>query len=116
MPYVQRDDSGRITSLYRDAPHEQAELLAADHPDILYFLDNGTGSSNNQEVRRLLSNLDTTMIRVLDDLVEVLIQKRIIMLTDLPEHAQKKVLLRKETRENLLGDPESLYMGHNDIL
>jgi ABC-type nitrate/sulfonate/bicarbonate transport system ATPase subunit len=116
MPYVQRDDSGRITSLYRDAPHGQAELLAADHPDILSFLDNGTGSSNNQEVRRLLSNLDTTMIRVLDDLVEVLIQKRVIMLTDLPEQAQKKVLLRKETRENLLGDPESLYMGHNDIL
>jgi hypothetical protein len=116
MPYVQRDVSGLVTALYRDAPTEQAELLAADHPDVLNFLDNGIDSSNNQEVRRLLSNLDTTMIRVLDDLVEVLIQKRIIMLTDLPEHAQRKVLLRKETRENLLGNPESLYMGQNDIL
>lgn len=44
---------------------------------------------------------DLEMIRVYEDVVDVLISKRIICLTDLPRAAQEKLLRRKHLRSLL---------------
>ena len=43
------------------------------------------------------------MIRVLDDLIEVLMRQGVIRITDLPAAAQSKLLSRTQARENLGG-------------
>ena len=48
----------------------------------------------------LLSESDTGLARVLEDLVDVLITRGTIQFTDLPEAAQAKLLERRQTRAN----------------
>lgn len=113
MPYIQRDPSGRVIALYIEPPADHAEQLPANHPDVLTFLESDNQQLNNEDRRRLLADLDTSMIRVLEDLMDVLIEKRIIMLTDLPEQAQRKIMARKETRGRLFFDAGD-YPSEND--
>lgn len=113
MPYVQRNSSGRVTALFSDAPAEDAELLPATHPDVLVFLNSGDGEPAG-EGRLLMAGLDSQMIRVLEDLLDVLIEKQVILFTDLPNEARLKILARKETRarlntlSNLIGDTDEI--------
>ncbi|MDB5839366.1 MAG: hypothetical protein JWQ23_1318 [Herminiimonas sp.] len=104
MPFLQRDSSGQVTALFAEAPAEDAEFAQSSHPDVVAFLDAGTERVSDEDARRQLAAMDGSMIRVLEDLLDVLIQKHIILLTDLPLHAQRKLLSRKEARGNLLGD------------
>ncbi len=48
-----------------------------------------------------LSETDTGMARVLEDLIDVLITRGHIQFTDLPDAAQAKLLERRQTRANL---------------
>ena len=41
-----------------------------------------------------------TLVRVLEDLIEMLTAKGIILFTELPESAQQKILLRKRLRKD----------------
>ena len=121
MPYIQRNTSGAIIALLRDPATAKAELVGADHPDVLKFLagDASQKYSNDSpaaDPRNVIATLDSAMIRVLEDLVDVLIQKHVIMLTDLPEKAQRKFLERKETRSTLFGDLGDLSADRDAIL
>lgn len=51
--------------------------------------------------KRELSNLDDGFIRVLEDLIDVLINKGVLRLTDLPPQALQKLELRKAARQRL---------------
>jgi len=48
-----------------------------------------------------LSETDTGLARVLEDLIDVLITRGHIQFTDLPEAAQAKLLVRRQTRASL---------------
>ncbi len=48
---------------------------------------------------KLFNQMDAELIRVLEDLVHVLIDKGVIALTDLPPQAQAKLLKRKGFRD-----------------
>lgn len=48
-----------------------------------------------------LSQTDTDLARVLEDLIDVLITRGLIQFTDLPEPAQAKLLERRQTRASL---------------
>lgn len=50
---------------------------------------------------KALSDTDTSLVRVLEDLIDVLITRGVIQFTDLPEAAQAKLLERRETRASL---------------
>ncbi len=47
---------------------------------------------------KALSETDTDLARVLEDLIDVLITRGVIQFTDLPEAAQAKLLERRQTR------------------
>ena len=49
----------------------------------------------------VLSQTDTSLVRVLEDLIDVLITRGVIQFTDLPEAAKAKLLERRETRASL---------------
>jgi hypothetical protein len=53
------------------------------------------------KAEELLSQSDTAIARVLEDLVDVLITRGVIQFTDLPVAAQDKLLSRRQTRARL---------------
>lgn len=53
------------------------------------------------ELKKRLSVSDAEFIRVLEDLIDALLERGVIRLTDLPPHALEKLQERKLTREQL---------------
>jgi hypothetical protein len=47
-----------------------------------------------------LQQTDADVVRVLDDLIELLIDKGVIQFTELPPEAQQKLLNRSQLRQN----------------
>jgi FMN phosphatase YigB (HAD superfamily) len=54
-----------------------------------------------QAVRGDFDRSDLEMIRVYEDLMDILMAKRIILLTDFPQAAQEKIVKRKKLRASL---------------
>ncbi|HWA50134.1 MAG TPA: hypothetical protein VG742_17820 [Dongiaceae bacterium] len=96
MPFVTRDEMGRITALYREQTPDAREYLPAGHPEVLDFAGQG-GSAERPDMRQS----DLEMIRVYEDLIDILISKRIVVLTDFPTAAQEKLVRRKRLRSSL---------------
>ena len=95
MPYVRRDPSGLIESLHRSAG-EAHEFLADGHKDVLAFVG---GLAN--EAPQAFDRLDADFVRVIEDLIDTLIVRNVINITDLPDQAQAKLFARKSFRERV---------------
>ena len=91
MYYVLRDATGQISSLHRD-PVVGAQVLPADHPEVRRFMGEGGES-------RQFASLDAGFLRVLEDLIDALIRRNVLCITDLPMEAQLKLFDRKHLRE-----------------
>lgn len=98
MPYVRRDGNGQIIAIHAIQSEQATERLQADDAELREFIA-ATGDSANLQNVLLASDLE--LVRVLEDLIAVLIDKRIIMLTDLPQAAQRKLARRYELRSRL---------------
>lgn len=92
MPYVTRNAEGQLDSLHRQATDAASEFLDERHPEVLAFLGQAEGDSG-------FSRLDADFVRVIEDLVDVLLSKNILNITDLPAEAQAKLFARKSFRE-----------------
>ena len=116
MPYVKRDATGRIVALYRDRSDEAPEYVEPDHPEVAEFAD--PEASHGERASMLHSDLE--MIRVYEDLIDILISKRIVVLTDFPTAAQEKLVRRKRLRRSLSSLTEVLApdddSGEEDVL
>jgi len=99
MFYVQRDAVGQLTRVETTAYADATETLPDNHPDIQSWYASSLVESRLKQLRQ--SDLD--MIRVLDDLIQVLTTKGVIRVTDLPAAAQAKLMDRSQAREDLGG-------------
>lgn len=95
MPFVSRAADGRIDSLHRHQGDAAREFLADDHPDVMAFL--GVAPPRREDFERL----DADFVRVLEDVIDTLIVKNVINITDLPAEAQAKLFARKTFRERI---------------
>lgn len=91
--FVKRDSSGAICAVSLAATTEVMEEIADDSAELLVFLQ-----QLRPEMEQSLVQTDLQMARVLEDVVNLLIDKSVIRFTDLPEAAQSKLLIRKEMR------------------
>lgn len=99
MLYVQRNAQGQLIRVEAASFAEAQATLAADSQEIqAWFANQDVESSLLQ-----LKQSDLEMIRVLDDLVQVLMNKGLLRITDLPPAAQSKLLSRTQAREALGG-------------
>lgn len=112
MPYIQRDDQGKISALHSKPVEGGAERLSSDHPEVLAFLSEG---GLERSAVQLLAATDTEVSRILEDLVDLLITKHVIRFTDLPLSAQEKLLNRRRARERLQGGQTSM-LDQTDLL
>ncbi|MEH6591765.1 MAG: hypothetical protein V7746_16010 [Halioglobus sp.] len=94
MPYVKRDAQGTIVGLAESSGDGFSETLSADSPEIVAFL-------GRIDVTASIGATDQDFVRVLEDVVELLVAKGVILFTELPESAQHKVMLRQQLRSEL---------------
>ena len=92
MPYIRRDAQGRIEALQRHATAEAAEFLPDAHPDVQAFVGRAAPVDD-------FDRLDADFVRVIEDVIDTLIVKNILNITDLPAEAQAKLFARKSFRE-----------------
>ncbi|TAK90059.1 MAG: tryptophan synthase subunit beta like protein [Burkholderiaceae bacterium] len=105
MPYIKRDLQGAIEAVSLMASSECREAIADDAPELLAF------HSAALQTQNTFDTSDRNFIRVLEDLVDLLMERDVIRLTDFPVAAQQKLLQRRSLRHslsqlNLLGDEE----------
>ncbi|MCH8178698.1 MAG: hypothetical protein IIA02_02795 [Proteobacteria bacterium] len=104
MRYVVRDPQGTVVSLHREAVPD-AELLPLSHPDVQAFLHGQGGDAKS------FAAMDADLVRVLEDLIDVLLRRNVFRITDLPLEAQVKLFERKHFRDNLQAHSLNLFAG-----
>lgn len=111
MPNVARDQDGHVTSTQDSAEGEAREARSAKDPERQSIPNI---EASRREIQHELANSDLELIRVLEDLIFVLIDKNVIMLTDIPAAARDKIARRFELRDRLtnleyiVGDGEDI--------
>ena len=114
MPFVKRDDSGAVVAVYLQAADPGLEEVTVDDSGLKTFLDK---SLLEYAAGRQWMESDLSVVRVLEDVVDMLIERGVFVFMDLPEGAQQKLLelrgLRKEFAymDTLFGDQETFDEG-----
>jgi len=97
MPFVKRNELGAIVAVSHDSHSGFEEEVSSDNPDLAGFLSSVDGGAS------ALSATDQDFVRVLEDVVQLLIDKGVILFTDLPDTAQEKIMRRQQLRSELGG-------------
>ena len=96
MLFAKRNNDGTIISISNTPSEANQEPISES--ELANFL---SASSGPESVQRLLTLLDAGTIRVLEDLINLLVRKNVIMFTELPLEAQQKLGERSLIREQL---------------
>ncbi len=104
MPFVSRNPQGRIVSLHDTPSPEVCEHLPLDAPELLEF---AASAPELLAAKEQLSASDVALVRVLEDLIDLLVANNLIRFSDLPLAAQQKLARRESIRSKLqsLGSP-----------
>lgn len=117
MPFVKRNDSGAIVAVFRQPVQDGLDELDPHDPELTDFLYD---TVFDLAARKEWIESDLGLVRVLEDLVQVLIDKGVIMFTDLPDAAQEKLRGRSGFRrqfayvETLFGSEDGDYGDGNE--
>lgn len=94
--YVRRAPDGQIVAVSKVSDPEFTEEVKDNSQELLGFF---------QQVRmaqqQSLQESDLHLVRVLEDLINLLIERNLIRFTDLPSAAQSKLLTRRALREGV---------------
>ena len=91
MPFVKRDSGGDVVAVSRERVEGFAEELPAGSPELAPLL-------GDERIDASLAGTDQDFVRVLEDVVDLLIDKGVFLFTELPESAQEKILQRQKLR------------------
>jgi len=112
MLYAKRDKKGNISALLTSPGSGANEKVSIDTPEVIEFLNRHSG---HRDLKKILTESDIELARVVEDLIDLLVQKNIIMLTELPEAAQMKITGRRRIRDAIQGE-NILMVDEDDIL
>jgi hypothetical protein len=120
MPYAKRDYFGHIESLHiRPGPGAE-EAVDASSLEVREFLGLTTPQRDGQgpsdaprtplaEEDPSFSQMDANFVRVLEDIIDLLIIKNVIAITELPVEAQVKLSERRRFRGQLSSHALKLF-------
>jgi hypothetical protein len=101
--YARKDADGHIVALSRDpgdfTDHTWA-VLSNDAPEVLDFIEELVGQ---EKAGDMLRDSDLSFVRVLEDVIDLLVERSVIRFTDLPLPAQTKLLQRRDRRKQQQG-------------
>ncbi len=96
MIHVKRDQHGHIVAASQEGQREEGwEPLSSGDPELAAFAATLAGG------QRELASSDLGLARVLEDLIQLLIEREVIRFTDLPPAAQGKLFVRRSLRSSL---------------
>lgn len=92
MPYIRRDSAQKIvaSSTVKNQTHD--EFIDASSQEYREFIE---------ESKKDLAKTDSELARITEDLIDLLIEKQIILFTDFPEAVQNKLLERERLRNQI---------------
>jgi hypothetical protein len=111
MAYINRNTNGEITEIFETRQYDTQEYLSLDNLELATFIQQ---TATPHHVKAVLSSSDVALVRVLEDLINTLIDKNVIQFTDLPLVAQGKLANREKIRghltslDNLMSDDEGI--------
>lgn len=97
MRYVSRDASGEICAVYAAPRPDAQEALPDQHPELIAFV-----GADGAAARMVASDL--ALVRVIEDVIDLLVSKGVILFTELPAPARQKLLERGHLRRALNTD------------
>lgn len=106
MPYIKRDSNGSIYSIAKKQDAKHTEFIAATSDELIIFL---TQQPVIEEAKQTLAESDKDIARITEDLIQLMINKNLILFTDLPDAVQQKLLSREKLRSHL-------YQQNNSFL
>ena len=98
MLSIERNEAGAIVAIRNSAGIEGVEPASLLDEEVLAFL---RASGELDALAQLLALSDNAIVRVLEDLIDLLIDKKLILFTELPAAAQEKLSGRKRIRQQL---------------
>lgn len=96
--FVKRNADGLVVALSREASAECTEFVMDESDEVKNFIQ---GSDEKEAAVEDLAQSDLDMVRVVEDLVNLLIDSSVIRFTDLPTAAQQKLLNRRAMRDQM---------------
>jgi len=112
LTYIKRNENGEIISVHKDQSDEHEEYLEDSNVELKDFL---MKAEQPQVLKGSLSSSDREMVRVIDDLINLLIEKQVFVFTELPEAVQAKLNTRSTMRSemnplgDLVGDGDEIF-------
>ncbi len=95
MIYVERNEQGNITSLSLTSSTTNEEISVGS-PELIEFIKH---APNCDELTSLVLNrLDLDMVRVIEDLLDIMIDRDLLRFTDLPIPVQDKLMFKRKIR------------------
>lgn len=110
MIYIKRNAQNKIEDI-QFSPKPDYEFSSLFDPEIKAFIEE---TQNAELIKKILKTMDLEMVRVIEDLVDILVDRRLILFTDLPEPVQNKLLFKRSVRENLA--PETSMIDEEEII
>jgi hypothetical protein len=95
MPYIRRSEGGNIIAIGNEPLDGASEQMAPDAPELRSFLEKLDGGND------VFQTSDLKLIRAIEDVIDLLIQKNVICITDLPPAVQNKLMERRSLRCSL---------------
>lgn len=111
MPHVLRDTNGRIMAVLDRPSASATEEVGNDNVELMAFLTKKGPTSYFDLLRA-----DLEFIRVIEDLIAALISRNVILLTDLPQQAQEKLLQRGSLRRQFRDHSGLMPSEDEDVL
>ena len=98
MPYITRNKKGEIVAMHQNKGNDDRQWEEASNPEVIAFIGN---METSHEAKRALTGSDNEMARVIEDLIDLLMEKQIFVYTELPEAVQAKLNARKQLRQDM---------------
>ena len=105
--YALLDDQGQISAISKKQIHNNWLPVLSSDEKIKAFVNSSTTEFEKR---------DLTFIRVLEDLIDILIDKGTINFTDLPPASQNKLMERKQYRVQALHENNNGLINNDDQL
>ena len=112
MIYIKLTKNQQIEEI-QFSPAEDFQEISLHDSKLTEYIDN---SENSEEIiQKVLANLDLDMVRVIEDVIDILIDHNVMLFTDLPDAVQNKILFKKQVR-NLHGKRDSILQEEEESL
>lgn len=110
MPFIQRDELGQICSVSLSSQEGYTKCSVEESPELEIYLQ------QLEEAGEQIAGTDKPLVRVLEDLIDLLIDREVIRFTDFPQVAQGKLMARRQLRAALNPGLDLLDDGEKPII